>query len=702
MRVQGSRRVVCVPGQPGQLVSFSEEAHTIIVYENGAVIRLWARLERGQIVVITNRKSDQEMLCRVTYVKHFLSAKSCAEIEFTRPMNGFWGDYVPQGVLKSPGAAQTLLATPRRPAQGQPVTPTPTCVSDGISTSAPDSIPAAAADCPQVLSVSSSPAAYASHPIIVQSPVSASPLSPTEERSKAEPIEEQVRAYPAIPSAHFPSRTMVLVGAAAVALFVTGAIGNFILHDGAARLITSSRTKPMPLASSGSTEANKAQSALSARDPAPVVSHATIDVKRAEGLLGREARDPANSVGASHPTSQLPTKEPAWASKNTLLAPSPQLPAARIGGDAPPTVGNDREVGSPASPALIIEGAKLESFQLPVEPSNAASLAVTPAIDPLIKSTNISGPDFVLDRTFKAHSGWVTGVAFSSDGQRLASGGWDQTVKFWDVPTGQLLSTVGSKMKEVQALAFSRDGHWLAAENSIDTVTLWDARTSREIRTLSSSKPLGALGTSWVYSIAFSPDGRWLASGVDDKTVRLWDVATGHAVRDLTSLRRSVIYAAFSPDGRWLASGDDDKSIRIWDVSTGQEIRRLSGHKKPIYAVAFSPNGYWLASASADKTIKLWDINAGREIRTLTGHGNLVTSLAFSPDGRWLASGSWDKTVKIWNVETGHEVQTLSGHDHSIYTVAFDSRGQWLASGSEDGTIKLWRLSGVGDQTRLR
>jgi len=362
---------------------------------------------------------------------------------------------------------------------------------------------------------------------------------------------------------------------------------------------------------------------------------------------------------------------------------------------APPVrEGRDAEALTPASLAPLTEEVRLIPFELPVEPAVATIL--TPAVPPL-KSVNSSLPDFVLDRTFKGHSGWVTGVAFSSDGQRLASGSWDKTVKFWDVATGQELSTVGSKMKEVQALALSRDGRWLAAENSSNTVTLWDAATSREIRTLPNNKSLGALGSTWVYSIAFSPDGRWLASGVDDKTVRLWDVATGNAVRDLTALRRSVIYAAFSPDGHWIASGDDDKGIRIWDVSTGQEIRRLSGHKKPIYAIAFSPNGHLLASASADKTVKLWDTTTGRELHTLTGHGNVVSSLAFSPDGRWLASGSWDKTIKIWNVETGHEVQTLSDRDHSIYTVAFDSRGQWLASGSEDGTIQLWRLSRAGD-----
>jgi WD40 repeat protein len=351
------------------------------------------------------------------------------------------------------------------------------------------------------------------------------------------------------------------------------------------------------------------------------------------------------------------------------------------------------------SPAISADVPKLDTFDLRAEPVSTVTLTATAPANPRsIRSASASAPDFVLDRTLKGHSGWVTGVAFSSDGRRLASGSWDQTVKFWDVPTGQELNTVGKKVKEVQALAFSRDGHWLAAENSKDIVTLWDATTGREIRTFASDRALGALGSNWVYSIAFSPDGRWLASGVDDKTVRLWDVTTGRAVRDFTSLRRSVIYAAFSPDGRWLASGNDDKSIRIWDVATGQEIRRLSGHKKPIFAVAFSPNGHWLASASADKSIKLWDIATGREVHTLTGHGNLVTSLAFSPDGRWLASGSWDKTVKIWDVETGNDVQTLANaRNHSVYSVAFDSYGRWLASGSEDGTISLWRLSQVVD-----
>ena len=89
-------------------------------------------------------------------------------------------------------------------------------------------------------------------------------------------------------------------------------------------------------------------------------------------------------------------------------------------------------------------------------------------------------------------------VAFSPDGRRLASGSWDRTVKFWEVSTGEQLSTVAGKMKEIQALAFSRDGHLLATENSSNTTALRDSDTGQEIR---------------VARDATSPWAHWAATG---------------------------------------------------------------------------------------------------------------------------------------------------------------------------------------------
>lgn len=293
-------------------------------------------------------------------------------------------------------------------------------------------------------------------------------------------------------------------------------------------------------------------------------------------------------------------------------------------------------------------------------------------------------PTFNLGVSFKAHSNWVTSVAFSPDGKRLFSSSWDQTIKLWAAAAdARGLGTF--KLKAIQAMAVSRDGRWLALENLDNAIVIWDALAEREVLTL----PGKGGSDTWVYSIAFSPDGLWLATGLDNRTVRLWNVRTWHAFRDYRGEERKVIYTAFSPDGQWLATGKDGKTIEIWDVVSGKKLAALSGHKKDVYAVSFSPDGRWLASASADKTIKLWNWPIGREIRTFTGHQGNVTSLSFSPNGRWLASGSWDDTVKIWNVETGQAVQTLTG-DHHVYAVSFSPDGRRLASGSEDGTIRLW------------
>jgi WD40 repeat protein len=299
-------------------------------------------------------------------------------------------------------------------------------------------------------------------------------------------------------------------------------------------------------------------------------------------------------------------------------------------------------------------------------------------------------PNFVLDRTLKGHSNWVTALAFSADGEHLISGSWDHSVKLWDVATGRALNTIASKVTGIEASALSHDGRLIAAEDSSDGIRIWSATTGKEVRVIKGDKP--PWDESWVYSIAFSPDDSLLAAALDGKTVRLWDVNSGRAVRDVTGNPRTFIYMAFSPNGRWLATGGDSKTIEIVDVATGKVSKTLKGHKQDIYAVAFSPDGRWLASASKDKTVKVWEVSTGREVHNLTGHESSVTSLAFSPNSRWLASSGWDKTVRIWDVETGREVQTLTGHDHQIYSLAFDFRGGWLATGSADGTIKLWRL----------
>jgi len=94
--VRGSRRVASVPGQPGKLEHFSEETTTVVVFAQGAVVRLVGSAKAGQLVGLTNRQTGKEALCRIVNIKHFPDTRGYVEIEFNHPMNGFWQSALPQ------------------------------------------------------------------------------------------------------------------------------------------------------------------------------------------------------------------------------------------------------------------------------------------------------------------------------------------------------------------------------------------------------------------------------------------------------------------------------------------------------------------------------------------------------------------------------------------------------------------------------
>jgi WD40 repeat protein len=292
-------------------------------------------------------------------------------------------------------------------------------------------------------------------------------------------------------------------------------------------------------------------------------------------------------------------------------------------------------------------------------------------------------------RSLWGHTGAVHGVAFSPADGQLASAGADRTVKLWSVATGQLIRTLSGHSEEVCAVAFSPDGQRLASASLDSTLKIWEAGTGRKLQSFRQD-PIGIV---YWRCIAFSPDSRRLASGGESGgtgRVMLWDVATGEAA--LTFLRpqedfRSLV---FSPDGRRLAMASSDTTIKLLDPENGKVTLTLQGHKNAVLGVAFSRDGGRLASAGRDQTVRMWDTETGRELLTLRGHTNEVSGVAFSPDGRRLASASADQTLKIWDTIAGQQPVTFRGHWKWVMSVALSRDGRRAASGELSGVVRVW------------
>ncbi len=327
-------------------------------------------------------------------------------------------------------------------------------------------------------------------------------------------------------------------------------------------------------------------------------------------------------------------------------------------------------------------------------------------------------------------------LAWSPDGQIIATGGVDGRVILWDVATSSAQRVFIGHIDRVVALAFSPDGRTLASASWDRTVRLWDvAGQQARHRVLSGH-------TGFVAAVAFAPDGRRVASASWDNTVRLWDVATGRpAGAPLTSHGAAVTCVAYSPDGRMLVSGGSDKAIRCWEAGSGKLRRQITkAHAGEVKHVSFVADGHTLIS-SGGRTVRLWNVDSGRPLgepwsadngwgvvcatrgtlvacitggfgkgsirlidcaggrlkpgRLLDGVDGAAGHLAFSSDGRTLAINSTEQRVTLYDLASGETTGIFQySHRSKVKAVVFRRDGT-LAVASGEWTLTHWDLAAV-------
>lgn len=340
----------------------------------------------------------------------------------------------------------------------------------------------------------------------------------------------------------------------------------------------------------------------------------------------------------------------------------------------------------------------------------------------------------------RGHEAQVLSVALSPDGRRLASGSSDETLRLWDVETGQEVFCLRGHTGSLSAIMFSPDGQLIASGSFDETILLWDVHAGSLVHRMRGHKGV-------ILGLAFAPDGRQIVSGSGDGTVRLWSVETGEQVLCLRGHENWVRCVAFSSDGKTVASGSSDATVRLWDIQR-QEQKRCIRHDevtKPsatILTLQFAADNRCLHVASTEGIIHAWDLSSGIELRRtlpvgaglscvslspmggqaaigrrdgvvllgtvdgegvsveFRGHEGPVLCTAFSADGRLMASGGAERTVRVWDPRA-EKSSVLENHADHICCIVFSEDGVQAASGADDGSLWIWKVTTGVPRLRL-
>jgi len=282
------------------------------------------------------------------------------------------------------------------------------------------------------------------------------------------------------------------------------------------------------------------------------------------------------------------------------------------------------------------------------------------------------------------HNGDAPALAVSPDGELLATGSIDQTVRVWRASDLTPVATWLGHQGTVQAVSFRADGRTLLSVGDDGALKEWSLDAIR--RTVLPYETSS-------YAIAWLDPARRVAAGTHTGHLLVYDRADGRLLHDIVAHPAAIIGLAASRDGRRLVSLPQEGAVRIWDGTSLRPIRFL-GDSAPAFrtlAMALTPDGTRIVTANSDRAIRVWDANSGTEIRRMTGDSaRAPRTVALGRDGRTVFIGWSDGSASTWQLDSGTVDATLAGRGGPILVMAVEPRTGDVVMGSDRGEMTIW------------
>ncbi|KAI8915147.1 WD40-repeat-containing domain protein [Powellomyces hirtus] len=245
----------------------------------------------------------------------------------------------------------------------------------------------------------------------------------------------------------------------------------------------------------------------------------------------------------------------------------------------------------------------------------------------------------------EGHTSRIWDVATNKSGSMLASTSGDGTVKLWDHKPGktQCLSTLEDSCGDVYSVNFHPAGRHVVAGGYDKTVRLYDIERGAVVKQFAGHQ----LSVS---TTIFNPLGNLIVSGSKDNTIKFWDIVSGLCIRTITSHLGEVTSVDMTSNGTLLLSSSKDNSNRLWDIRMLRPIRKFKGHQntsKNFVKAAFAGDAL-VVGGSEDGIVYIWDAGTGDILQKLRGHAGVVYHAAWSSRQSLFATCSDDGTAKTW------------------------------------------------------